>query len=226
MARWWSESTVGNRSSLTSSAVTGGTTLVGLVPVRYVRINFFPRRDWVRVVRKWGEDVRGILSSVDDESVELGGATNEDAECKRVDANDESCNTMANSKRVECNGPVVKDEKFKWCAGRGGDESDEYYATMGKDKFEEGIVLMDWGHIAKGWLVTSSPFKRLWLVELGNTDSTIVMSYCAGSVLFPQNPVKPPASGYEYSIVLHGRILYCNLAFHLCSWAFTSFCVI
>lgn len=221
--RRWSESIVGSKSSLASSAVTGGTTKVGSVPVRWVRISLFPRTDWLRVVRERGEDDRGILGDVDEEGVELRSATGENVKCEAVDPNNPTSKETTNACCVKGDRVIVKDKEFERGSNVRGYECDEDSSTMGKDKFERGNAATKLGHYARGWLVTGSPFKRLRVVVLGSTDGAIVMLYCAGSVSSPQKPVNPPGSGYEYSVVRHGRTLYRNLAFHLCSWAFASF---
>lgn len=104
---------MGRRSSLASSAVTGGTTDVGSMPVRCVRINLFPCNVWVRVIRERGEDVRRVLCGIDDDGMDLGGCLNDEAENEEVDANKGSGKKTMDAKRMERDGAVVKDQKFE-----------------------------------------------------------------------------------------------------------------
>lgn len=141
---------MGSRSSLASSAVTGGTTDVGSVPVRCIRINLFPRSDWVRVIREQGEDVRRILCGIDDDGVELGGCLEDETENEEVDADKGSCKEATNSERMKCNRAIVKDKNFKRGANGRGDKCDEDNSSMSKDKFKRGCASTDWGHYARG----------------------------------------------------------------------------
>lgn len=160
--------------------------------------------------------------------MELRGAAGEDAEDEVIDTDDPTSEKTTNPKRMECDGAVVEDEELKGCSDVRGDECDKDNSSMGENEFERGSATTrrNWGHYDRGCLVTGSPFIVFLAPVLGEIDGATVMSYCAGSVSSPQKPVKPPGSGYEYSVILHGNILYRNLAFLLCSWASASLRVI